>query len=298
MQYKKFSKDISNYELGNGYQLIQVDKDTNDFVHHWAAYRPNEGYHLDWTTRYSDLKGVPFCYWITKNGQCLGGCLMMPNVIAELFLIPPHNKYEEILSCLLPLLDYWSDEEQAIRAMYVLPEQIAVLEQHDFRIVEQRRWMIRPVTRFQVDFEPNYQAVYPEIADLDEITEIFVAAFSGGIGEYGRRDYHQHKQSIQKYFDTHPLLDASLILRDEQTGQIVSVCLVSEFAGHATIQFIVTHPDYQGKGIGTSILQYAINKLYGTYLWVTLAVTVGNPAESLYQNLGFKPNIPISTMIR
>ena len=143
MQYQIFSKETSHYDLGQGYSLVQANTATDDFVHHWAAYRPNEGFHQDLTKRYRDLKGVPFCYWIVKEDMRLAGCLMLPNTIAELFLIPPHEQYEDIFEQVIPLLKHWSDTEKPIRAMYILPKQIEALKQENFIISEQRRWMIR-----------------------------------------------------------------------------------------------------------------------------------------------------------
>ncbi len=296
MHYQAFSKDIKHYQLDNGYALEQANPETTDFVHHWAAYRPNEEYHQDWTQRYSDLQGVPFCFWIVKDKQHIGGCLMLGNVLAELFMIPPFDDYDAILSELIPLLRHWSDKDKKIRASYILPEQVAPLEKQGFSIIEQRHWMICPVMPYSVDFSDDYEVAEAIAEDAGQYADIFFAAFSGGIGAYGQRDREQHLKSIENYFDNSAVLNASSVIRDKTSGDIATICLVATYGGHASLNFVVTHPDYQGRGLARKAIEYALNALYGQYPWMILAVTAGNPAMKLYEKMGFKAGIAISTM--
>lgn len=296
MQYQTFSQDINHYQLDNGYSLERANPESTDFVHHWTAYRPNEEYHQDWTQGYSDLLGVPFCFWIVKDSQHIGGCLMLANIVAELFQIPPYDDYDAIFANLLPLLRHWSDDSKAISARYILPEQVASLEKEGFSITEQRHWMICPVMPYTVDFGDDYELARPVIDGANQYAEVFFAAFSGGVGDYGKRDTEQHLNSIQNYLENTPILEASSVIRDKKSGNIVTICLVSEYAGHASLNFVVTHPDYQGHGLSRRAIEYALNALYGKSPWMILAVTTDNPAMKLYEKMGFKAGVVISSM--
>ena len=46
------------------------------------------------------------------------------------------------------------------------------------------------------------------------------------------------------------------------------------------------------------MIQYAVNELRADFEYVTLAVTVGNPAVTLYRRLGFVAADTIYTMSR
>ena len=96
--------------------------------------------------------------------------------------------------------------------------------------------------------------------------------------------------------DENLLSGASSVIKDVDSDKIACVCLATEYAGHASINFVVTHPDYQGQGLAKRAIQYALNAVYGTYPWMILAVTIGNPAEHLYRKMGFRAGVIISTM--
>jgi|GEM_PF-1790896 len=296
MQYQAFSKDTDIYPLTDDYRLVRANPDTTDFVHHWAAYRPNETFHQNWTQRYSDLIGVPVCFWIEHEEQPIGGCLTFPNMIAELFLIPPFDDYDAVLDRVLPLLRHWSDDEKNLYARYVLPEQVEAFSNQGFTIIEQRQFMIRPAMSYQVNFDEPFAFSKPETSEIDAYADVFLAAFSGSIGEYGQRDKAAHVNSITKILEGALIPDASLVVKDEKTDTIACICLVTEYAGHTSINFVVTHSDYQRRGLGKLAIQCALNSVYGTYPWMILAVTIGNPAENLYRKMGFRAGVVISTM--
>ncbi|MEM9952545.1 MAG: hypothetical protein AAF846_13135 [Chloroflexota bacterium] len=128
-----YSDTQATFDLNGGLSLERADSRT-DFSAHWAAYRPNEGFYQDWTQRYSDLQNVPFRFWIVDNNQRIGGCLVRPNLIAELFTIPPFHDAETVMTHLLPIIKEWSDDNRPIYGRYILPEQIKAFEKHGFTV--------------------------------------------------------------------------------------------------------------------------------------------------------------------
>lgn len=57
--------------------------------------------------------------------------------------------------------------------------------------------------------------------------------------------------------------------------------------GELYIDSLAVFPHFRGNGIGTSLLQYAINQASSRQLTATLAVEPSNPAKRLYSRMGF-----------
>ncbi|AJY73990.1 GNAT family N-acetyltransferase [Paenibacillus beijingensis] len=54
------------------------------------------------------------------------------------------------------------------------------------------------------------------------------------------------------------------------------------------LEHFYIHPDYQGKGIGSQVLEYLLKQDYVIGKRVTLNVLQGSPAQRLYERFGFK----------
>ncbi len=83
----------------------------------------------------------------------------------------------------------------------------------------------------------------------------------------------------------------SWILRNN--GQIIGICLMSIRNNGDTgyIPYIVIDPDYQGKGLGRSLLIHSMKKIIDgepDIVKVDLDVTLENDAKFLYKSVGFK----------
>ncbi|MEM9952546.1 MAG: GNAT family N-acetyltransferase [Chloroflexota bacterium] len=157
--------------------------------------------------------------------------------------------------------------------------------------------MIRPTMQYQIKLDEPFVSSKPDNNELDRYADLLHSAFTGGVGMYGQRERDDYAQSLERLFaDTDYLPEASSVVINTENGQVASLCLVTETGGHGCINFVATHPDYQKRGLGRQIILSTLDKLYGTKLWVTLAVTIGNPALTLYERLGFKQGTVISSM--
>lgn len=76
----------------------------------------------------------------------------------------------------------------------------------------------------------------------------------------------------------------------EEGGCIASACLVV-YSGEMRaplITYVMTHPGFQGQGMATFLLKVSMNELLKRgYTEVYLVVTAGNPAQKLYEEMGF-----------
>ena len=167
-----------------------------------------------------------------------------------------------------------------------------------FEDEEIRCWMIRPAQAYDVSFELDQKPV--NVAQTEVIAQLMHDAFHGGIGQYGQRDIAAHQKSVEDFFETVKPDDicfqASSALFDGE--RMIAVCLMQPYKSHATVRFVVTHPEYQRRGIAQQLMQYGINTVKDDYEYVTLAVTIGNPAKNLYHKMGFVSGATTHTLAR
>ncbi|SYX83382.1 GNAT family N-acetyltransferase [Paenibacillus alvei] len=100
-----------------------------------------------------------------------------------------------------------------------------------------------------------------------------------------------YQEDIREYVSyTNDLVrNASTIVVDSHTNEVIGVCLVSMQGSYPAIYNIAVHPSYTGQGIATRMLQTALSNLNGHFPVLRLYVMQGNTAESVYHNLGFMP---------
>lgn len=115
------------------------------------------------------------------------------------------------------------------------------------------------------------------LRDLPRVLEIERLAFGG------QWDYFQFKASLDDVF----LLAVSAVT-GETVGFLVACCC--DIARRGIILRVAVHPDYQGQGIATQLLQQSFTALKKKDLdEVELDVDlVKNGAMRLYEKLGFK----------
>lgn len=265
--------------------------DSLEWAKWWAAYRnTNEDFSQGFVEQYDELTSVPFCYWILNYEQRVGGLITLNNRVGDVFFIPPFEGYAEALRAVLP------DEVNA--SGNILEAHVPAFENLGFTVSEARHWMIRSTQAYDVQLP--YTLAYPESAHIVALAELFNAAFAGGVGSYGRRDVDAHRNSITNFFEQiedKPLFQsASTILFDGDA--MIASCLMQPYKSFATVRFVVTHPDYQGQGIGRKLMEYGINHINDEYDYVTLAVTIDNPAAQLYRKMGFASAPTIYSLTR
>ncbi len=280
---------IQRYELGDQFALQRADNEA--FINAWVVYRGvDEDFSQSFVDARTELEGVPFCSWVMQAEKRVGGVILLPNGIGDFFLIPPQRDSAELLSRLIPLLRHWSDPTKPILAQGITTYHLSTFEQAGFVLQESRAWMIRPIEPQSESPTSNWQHKPISPMDAATIGKLLHAAFQGGVGEYGRRDETAHVASTNSFLEQHDPATAcgqASAWAVTTAGEPVGICLVELHKGLPTIRFVAVLPSQQGQGVATWLLQRALTKLAPHHKWVKLAVTVGNPAMTLYERLGF-----------
>lgn len=300
MQLKEWTESEISYALDHDYSIRKADSAK------WGLYCSTY-YNMQYLGffREEGFESVERnAYWIYKGESKIGGVRMSPNVIYHLFFIPPFNDSLVVLKLLKKLLIDWSDRSKPINTFEVLPDQVHLYAQAGFWPDEFRcRWMQRPTDHFDIAWSDEFRIERPQIIGYgqgarrylqeEEITECNYASFKGSL-EATRRSklsYADFIPSEEPNYTNEVLLEASTLVYDRETGQLVANCLLGLQDDYAAVYSICVLPDYRGKGIATMMLKRGLNLIRTKYPILRLYVMEGNEAESVYLNLGFIPGV-------
>jgi ribosomal protein S18 acetylase RimI-like enzyme len=297
MPYQPYRDKTDVYQLQQGYALQRADYAT--FIDHWVIYRRlNEDFAQSFVAQQQDLEGVTYCFWITRNGRSEGGVVLLPNNIGDFFLIPPFSDAFAVLRVIIPLLVDWSLPSKPIHAQGISSQYLPTFQQFGFRVQESRHWMIRPTAVLPTQWQQGYAIRPCRPNDAPAIATLLHDAFTGGIGRFGKRTLSVHQNSVNQFFDSFeadsPAGQASIIVEAEE---LAGVCLVNLHKGLPAIQFTAVSPIHRRHGLATNMLCHALTMLAPAYNWAKLAVTIGNPAESVYHKMGFIAGDTLHTLI-
>ncbi|OBR67973.1 hypothetical protein A7K91_18750 [Paenibacillus oryzae] len=286
----------SFYRLDDNYALVRAEYKT--FSIHFNTYRENIFFRQSWEKRLPIFGDDDHCYWITYQQKRIGGVCIEPNTMSALFLEPPFTNLHEVAGRLKKLLLNISDLNKPVRVYAVLPDQRDSMLRLGFLPSEARKIMIRPTERFESqEWDKSFDVIPPEPEHGAKLAELFYDAYSGSdsIGMPGEHNMRQVESDIQYYFQHNPfdiVKTASTVVFDRSTGRIAAACLVSLWEELPLIYDIAVSPAYREAGMAAKLLKIALSELYGHFDTLRLFVTVGNPAETLYYNLGFYSGLP------
>ena len=126
--------------------------------------------------------------------------------------------------------------------------------------------------------------------DVRRLAILMEVAYAGTVDDHGQPP-SSHEAEAQRTIAGHygeVQWDASLLALTADDGS-VGTTLVTRDRGHVLLAFALVVPQWRNQGVGTSLIVRSGNRLaaQGATEW-TLAVTVGNPAQRLYERLGFR----------
>jgi len=128
-------------------------------------------------------------------------------------------------------------------------------------------------------------------SDTDSLASLMLAAYRDTIdydGETLEDALFQMRSLFQGKFGTFQDLSSFGI---EEDGRLSSVIIITIWETRPLVAFSMTRPESKNLGMATFLLKSSVNALltFG-HKEVVLVVTAGNePAEHLYEKLGFKP---------
>ena len=116
-----------------------------------------------------------------------------------------------------------------------------------------------------------------------------VRAYAGSVEDHGEPPEAHASEARRTLSGDYGAVqwDASLLATLDQ--EVIGATVVTLDRGHLLLAFALVSPEWRNRGVGTALVIRSGNRLcaMGATEW-TLAVTVGNPAQRLYERVGFR----------
>ncbi|MBP2249038.1 GNAT family N-acetyltransferase [Paenibacillus xylanexedens] len=253
----------------------------------FATYRKNIWFRPSWSFLQQMMLDASDCFWIYRDDKRVAGISLSNNELGSFFMIPPFALTVDIVSFLKDVVVKSSEGSHRVEAYNVLSEHIEVFMNEGFNILSTRKCMIRPTEKIETSLPSDITCVKPNLEHITSITQLMNEAYCTGPD---KRDLDTYRRDLIYYFEHNnqeEVLDASTILVQKETNEIVGVCLVSIWEGIPLIYEIAVKPNYNNQGLGRYMLCKAITHLESVYPVIRLFLTAGNNAEYLYSKLGF-----------
>jgi ribosomal protein S18 acetylase RimI-like enzyme len=132
-----------------------------------------------------------------------------------------------------------------------------------------------------------FRALMP--TDARRLATLMGVAYAGTIDDHGEPP-SLHAAEAQRTLAGHygEVRWGASLLAHASGEEAVGTTVVTFDRGRLLLAFALVAPEWRNQGLGTALIIRTANRLAaeGATEW-TLAVTVGNPAQRLYERLGF-----------
>ena len=131
----------------------------------------------------------------------------------------------------------------------------------------------------------------PTVDDSEALSVLMLDAYRETVDADGSETIDDARTEIRGWFangDLRPILEHSGVAVDAE--RVVSAVLVSRLGKVPVIAYVMTAADHKGRGLATGLILRTLHSLrVAGESHVRLWVTAGNPAERIYDRLGFRP---------
>ncbi|WP_040952055.1 GNAT family N-acetyltransferase [Gorillibacterium massiliense] len=241
---------ITQYSIKKADQTI--------YSKYFATYRKNIWFRPSWSFLQQMMLGASDCFWIYRDNKRVAGISLSDNELGSFFMIPPFILTVDIVSFLKDFVIKSSGGNHRVDAYNVLSEHIEVFKHEGFKILSTRKCMIKPTEKIESPLPKEIVCVKPNLDYITSITKLMDEAYYAGPDQ---RDIDTYERDLIYYFEQNnheEVLEASTILIQKETNEIVGVCLVSLWEDTPLIFEIAVKPYHKNKGLGRYMLGKAI----------------------------------------
>jgi len=283
-----------------------VSADRGNFAVCHAIYADSNRFcSFDWNERTEDLSSDRDGYFICRDERLIGGFALSGNKLSDPFMAAPFCDRKDFWNASLQYAAQVSGQREI--TLVQIPECDAHELAQSFGAVLQwsQRRMLRPTDRCRPALASGFHFDRLAAKDMPEIIQAVYQAHSAGhTSTVWEPDMAEIQRAIDRRFhafsQTNTLYMGNIVRRDENR-EIAGVCVAGIYPdspnNFATIHQVSVSPEYRRKGIAKAMMLKSIHDAHPTSPVITLGVLIGNPAEILYRDIGFKPGPGYSELI-
>ncbi|MCL1857840.1 MAG: GNAT family N-acetyltransferase [Oscillospiraceae bacterium] len=309
---KTWDVNEKQYDMQNGYFLIKADFDL--FIKNFIIYSTHNMWLFDdFKNMYDKITQseketlIDKVFWIEYNDVRIGGAVISPKNLYGCFLIPPFENRYIVFDKLNKLLSAWSEKGDEITVRVSSHEEKNVFISLGYKIQKERCVMIRPTDKYEIIWDNEVNINIPDTNDIDKLAHFFINAHIGSSDDKGQsQEAFDNEVNQLKYFfnifENNGSLHHSCFVRDKLSSIIIGACIAGKDDGepyeYTGIVDVAVLPEYRGRNIARNMIKYTMTTASDTCSAITLGVTIGNDAQSLYTKLGFVSGSIFTTLTR
>jgi len=177
---KKGERESSeNIDLGEGFKLIYQNPEV--FANYYIVYHGQK--YSDYYFRKSPdllierIKYLDSGYLILKDEKVIGGALIKPNFMSDLFTVTPYNDYQKLLDKTLEYLKSISKENKDILIQEVVESLMPFYKNSGCVVHQEGYWMIKSTEKMNVIIPDKYESKPILEENKDKIGDLIVASY-------------------------------------------------------------------------------------------------------------------------
>jgi ribosomal protein S18 acetylase RimI-like enzyme len=230
-------------------------------------------------------------YFVIKDEVIIGGVLLPDGIVTGMFLVPPYDNYQEMLEMILSTLE-------GENIFYEIPSMFEEYYDSRFELLQKEVLMHMKPKELTLTLHPDYHSRLIEKDDVESIGRLLHKAFVSS-AVYKQVDpveeFISSANGYHSFIEKEPKLHQATKLVKDKDGKIVGALLSMLDDQNPFAYNLAVDPDHQGKGIGRYLLSSFVDGLANDFNIVRLFVHVNNPAKEMYESIGFKFGIPITS---
>ena len=128
-----------------------------------------------------------------------------------------------------------------------------------------------------------------EPGDASALGSLMVSAYAGTVDDHGQPPEYGADEAQRTIAGEYGAVEWDASLLASLDRQLIGATVVTQDRGLLLLAFALVSPEWRNRGVGTALVIRSGNRLIAKAAteW-TLAVTVGNPAQRLYERMGFR----------
>ncbi|MCL2773145.1 MAG: GNAT family N-acetyltransferase [Oscillospiraceae bacterium] len=272
-----------------------VNADQNKYAIYYSVYSiPDIFALLNWNEmlgRIDDRK----CFFVLDCEKIIGGFTLTGNELCYIFTVPPFSDRTLLWK---HILKYASDNcvgKEIVLKFIPEEDKVILTDGFNAKIICTERRMLRPTEKISVKPPDNFYFTIPDENDKQEIIQtVYEAHAAGYTSTVWQPDKNEIKEAINRRYDSFTqtkTLYMSTLVKYNGSNEIAGVCIAGIYPdsmnNFSTIHQVSVRPQFRRLGIAESMMLNSINKASSVSPVITLGVMVGNPAELLYNKIGF-----------
>lgn len=273
---------------------LQRTDDRTFEIYHAVYAADNLFLHYDWNQLLDNFTPHGNGYLLLKDDIPIGGAAIRKGKITAPFLIAPYDNPAELMKQLLQLVQ---DAYARIELEYIPEALETVLRESGAYKIRSKCQMIRPTAVCQSEVPDGFYFDTVKLSEKKELVDVIFQAHQSGYTSFveGPLDPGRVEEVLQQRLDifaSNHTLNMGVVVKECETNRIVGVCIAGKYPDvpndFSTIHQVAVHPSFQRRGIAAAMIRQVLNIAHICSPVILLGVLHGNPAETLYQKLGFR----------